>query len=97
MKSRSEKWGAPIVDAPDGRRDDFVDKYFKKAKPDEVVVILKGREPARILMAIGKEDSWHLQYGQRWINQYNFYINDARWGRMFVACARICRSPRVCV
>jgi hypothetical protein len=21
---------------------------------------------------------------QRWIVQYNFYINDQRWGRMFV-------------
>jgi len=28
VKNRSEKWGAPIVDAPAGRRDDFVDSYF---------------------------------------------------------------------
>ena len=98
VKNRSEKWGAPIVDAPAGRRDDFVDSYFKRAKPDQVVVILKGREPARILTAIGKEDRWHLQYGQRWINQYNFYINDARWGRMFVRmCPYLPFSARVCL
>src|SRR5260370_41516893 len=49
VKNRSEKWGAPIVEAPAGRRDDFVDSYFRGAKPDQVVVILRGREPARIL------------------------------------------------
>ena len=53
--------GVPILDAPDGRRDDFVDPYFKHAKNDAVVVILKAREPARIMIAIGKEDRWHLQ------------------------------------
>jgi hypothetical protein len=87
VKNRCEKWAAPILDAPEGRRDDFVDPYFKQAKTDEVVVILKAREPARIMIAIGTEDRWHLQLAQRWIAQYNFYINDQRWGRMFV---RIC-------
>ena len=42
------KWNAPIVEAPKGRRDEFVDPYFKGAKPDQIVVILKAREPARI-------------------------------------------------
>ena len=51
----------PILNAPDGRRDDFVDPYFKHAKNDAVVVILKAREPARIMMAIGKDASFcHL-------------------------------------
>ena len=45
--------GVPVLDAPQGRRDDFVDPYFKRAKTDEVVVILKAREPARIMIAIG--------------------------------------------
>jgi hypothetical protein len=52
-----------------------------------VVVILEAREPARIMIAIGTENRWHLQLAQRWIVQYNFYINDQNWGRMFV---RIC-------
>jgi hypothetical protein len=34
-----------------GRRDDFVEPYFKQAKSDKVVVILKAREPARIMIA----------------------------------------------
>jgi len=53
VKNRSQKWGAPILEAPEGRRDDFVDPYFKHAKKDQVVVILKAREPARIMVAIG--------------------------------------------
>ena len=74
VKNRAEKWGSPILEAPAGRRDDFVDPYFKGAKADQVVVILKAREPARIMTAIGTEDRWHLQFAQRWVVQYNFYI-----------------------
>jgi hypothetical protein len=98
--NRSKKWGAPILDAPVGRRDDFVLPYFKKAKADQVVCILKAREPARIMTAIGtkKENRWHLELKQRWVNQYNFYLNDSEWGRLFV---RICPyfpfSARVCL
>jgi hypothetical protein len=43
VKNRSQKWGAPILEAPQGRRDDFVDPYFKHAKKDEVLVILKSQ------------------------------------------------------
>ena len=76
VKNRSERWGAPILEAPQGRRDDFVEPYFRKAKSDRVVVILKAREPARILIAIGnkKDNRWHLQIAQRWVIQYNFYV-----------------------
>src|SRR5215469_11417002 len=52
---RAKKWGAPIVEAPKGRRDEFVEPYFRKARPDQVVVILKAREPARIMTAIGDQ------------------------------------------
>jgi hypothetical protein len=98
VKNRCQKWGAPIVDAPTGRRDDFVDPYFKHAKKGEVVVILKAREPARIMIAIGAGDRWHLQLAQRWIAQYNFYINDQHWGRMFVRiCPYLPFSARVCL
>jgi hypothetical protein len=73
VKNRCQKWGARILEAPERRRDDFVDPYFKHAKKDEVLVILKAREPARIMVAIGAKDRWHLQLSQRWIMQYNFY------------------------
>jgi hypothetical protein len=52
-KNRSQKWSTPILQAPEGRRDEFVDPYLKQAKGDEVVCIIKAREPSRILTAIG--------------------------------------------
>jgi hypothetical protein len=61
---------------------------------------VKGREPARIMTAIGnkKENRWHLQFAQRWVVQYNFYVNDERWGRMFVRmCPYLPFSARVCL
>src|SRR4029453_10473013 len=70
------------------------------AKPDAIVVVLKAREPARIMIAIGDRtaDRWHLELSQRWVVQYNVYINDARWGRMFVRmCPYLPFSARVCV
>jgi hypothetical protein len=100
VKNRSLKWQAPILEAPEGRRDEFVDSYFRRAQPDEVVAIIKAREPARILIAIGdkKENRWHLELKQRWVEQYNFYVNDARWGRMFVrVCPYFPFSARVCL
>src|ERR1700693_439104 len=89
VKAWSEKRNVPILEAPKGRRDEFVEPYFKGAKPDEVVAVVKAREPARIMIAIGDKaaNRWHLQFAQRWVVQYNFYVNDRQWGRMFV---RIC-------
>ena len=37
-----------------------------------------------------KENKWHLETKLRWVDQYNFYLNDARWGPMLV---RVC--PKV--
>jgi hypothetical protein len=98
--NRSQKWGAPILEAPASRRDEFVKPYFRKAKANQVVAIVKGREPARIMIAIGnkKDDRWHLQMAQRWVMQYNFYVNDERWGPMFVRmCPYLPFSARVCL
>jgi hypothetical protein len=100
VKNRSQKWNAPILDAPPSRRDEFVAPYFRRAKPDQLVVILQAREPARILTAIGKpqDNRWHLQLAQRWVVQYNFYVNDRHWGRMFVRlCPYFPFSARVCL
>jgi len=105
LKNRSQKWGTPMLDPPEGegdesRRDRFLDAYFQDAKPNQVVGILKAREPACILVAIGDKnnDSPHLEYKQRWVNQFNFYLNDAHWGRMFVRmCPYFPFSARVCL
>jgi len=58
------------VEAPQkARRDEFVDQYFRGAKPDQVVVIVKARESARIMTAIGDKNTnrWHLQIASRWV------------------------------
>src|SRR4029077_21181698 len=34
VKDQADNWNAPIVEAPKGRRDEFVDLYFNAAKPD---------------------------------------------------------------
>lgn len=105
LENRTDKWGIPLLDAPEGnddesRRNKFVEQYFKDAKPNQVVAVLKAREPARILVAVGDKDndSPHLEYKQRWVNQYNFYVNDPHWGRMFVRmCPYLPFSARVCL
>jgi len=100
VKERAAQRNIPIVDAPDGRRDEFVDPYFERAKPNSIVVIVKGREPARIMIAIGDKvaNRWHLQIAKRWVVQYNFYINDRNWGRMFVRmCPYLPFSARICL
>ncbi len=100
LKGWTERRRVPVLDAPHGRRDDFVDPYFKGASPDAVVAILKAREPARIMTAVGdsKTNRWHLQIANRWVVQYSFYINDRQWGRMFVRiCPYLPFSARVCL
>ena len=100
VKERAAKRNIPILDEPDGRRDEFVDPYFEHAMPDSVVMILKAREPARIMIAIGDKltNRWHLQIAKRWVVQYNFYINDRNWGRMFVRmCPYLPFSARICL
>jgi hypothetical protein len=90
VKHCARKWGAPVEDAPEEeRREVFVTPYFRAARPDQIVAILKAREPARILVSIGKSatEQGHLEYKPRWVDQYNFYIHDRAWGRMFV---RVC-------
>jgi hypothetical protein len=97
-KNRSQKWGVPIQEDPPGRRDDFVERYFRRAQSDQVVAIIKAREPATIMTAIGKDDRWHLEMKRRWVEQYNFYVQDSRWGQMFVrVCPYFPFSARVCL
>src|SRR6266513_1514307 len=98
VKNRSQKWGVAIQEDPPGRRDDFVERYFRHAQPDQAVAIIKAREPATIMTAIGKDDRWHLELKWRWVDQYNFYVQDSRWGQMFVrVCPYFPFSARVCL
>ena len=52
------------------------------------------------MTAIGdrRTNRWHLQIAERWVVQYNFYVNDRCWGRMFVRmCPYLPFSARVCL
>ena len=41
VTNRSVAWDVPLLDAPPDARDTFVEPYFRHAKLDQVVVILK--------------------------------------------------------
>ena len=101
LNNRAEKWGAPVVGAPEEeRRDDFVEPYLRNDPSDRVALILKAREPARILVAIGGKDndSPHLEFKQRGVNHFNFYVVDKHWDRMFVRMGPYFPfSARVCL
>src|SRR5438094_1500716 len=50
------------------------------------------------MTAIGKDDRWHLEMKRRWVDPYNFYVQDRDWGRMFVrVCPYFPFSARVCL
>jgi len=88
----------PLLEDP-GDRDRFMEPYFASAQPDQIVAIIKAREPGRILTAVGLQGkSTHLESKLRWVNQYNYYIHDRDFGPMFV---RICPyfpfSARLCL
>jgi hypothetical protein len=98
VQRQAKQCSAEIVGDPKHRRDDFVEPYFRKAQPDQVVVIIKAREPAGIMTAIGEGKKWHLETKYRWVMQYNFYIQDADWGQMFVrVCPYFPFSTRICL
>ena len=99
VTNRSLAWDAPILDDPGDRRDQFMERYFRRARPDQIVAILKAREPARILVSIGKKETGcHLEFKSRWVNQYNFYLNDRKFGRMFVrVCPYFPFPARICL
>ena len=92
LKEWSEKRDIPVMEAPQGRRDDFVDPYFKGADPDAVVVV---REPARIMTAIGdgKTNRWHLQIATAGSSNTISTSTTGRGGRCSSASVPICRFP----
>ena len=49
------------------------------------------------MSAIGgaKTNRWHLQIANRWVVQYNFYIDDRRWRRMYVRISYLPRPRRL--
>lgn len=83
VRAQAQRWKVPIQEDPQGRRDDFVRPLMSRARADRIACIIQAREPAWILTSVGKQ-SCHLELKKRWVKQYNFYINDREWGKMFV-------------
>jgi hypothetical protein len=100
VTNRCSAWNAPILEAPSDRRDEFTEPYFKHAQPDQIVAIIKAREPAWIVASIEskKTGGCHLEFKYRWVNQFNFYLNDRNFGRMFVrVCPYFPFPARICL
>ena len=96
VKAQAENWNAPIVEAPKGRCDEFVEPYFRGAQPDQVVVVVKAREPARIMTAIGDRRSTGGTSRSPSAGSCNtISMSTTRAGaECSCACALTCRSPR---
>ena len=56
VRNQAELWKVPILEYPEGRREDVVAPYFTRAQPDRIVAIIKSRAPAHILVSIGGRD-----------------------------------------
>lgn len=85
MQEYAQRGGFPILENPEQQRDKFMEPYFICAQPDQIVGVIKAREPVRILTAVGQPGKGsHLEPKLRWVNQYNYYIQDAEFGPMFV-------------
>ena len=99
VANQAERWSVEILNDPDGRREDIMAPYFKRAKADQIVAIIKAREPANILTSYGRDGhGWHLDLVRRWVVQYNFYINDRDFGPMFIRmCPYFPFPARVCL
>lgn len=81
--------GIPIVEPPpDVRREDWVERYYRDLRvPEEIAVILKSRENAKVAVSYPTTGTPHLEVCPRFVWQYYFYLNDRDFGRMFL---RIC-------
>ena len=56
----------PLLEDPEERRDEFMEPYCASAQPDQIVGIIKAREPGRIMTAVGlKGKSTHLESKSR--------------------------------
>jgi hypothetical protein len=95
VRERIQSSQCPLLKDPEERRDKFMEPYFASAQPDQIVGIIKAREPGRIMTSVGLAGkSTHLESKWRWVNQYNFYIQDRNFGPMFI---RICPYFPFCV
>jgi hypothetical protein len=86
VASFAQQTGVAIEQPKEVRRGDWVEPYYQQlGKRTGVAVILKAREPERIVVHFAKTGRIDIQ--KRLVNLYYFYLNDADCGRMFL---RLC-------
>src|SRR5580658_8956692 len=62
MQEQIQSSQCPLLEDPKERRDEFMEPYFVSAQPDQIVGIIKAREPVRIMTSVGKQGkSSHLE------------------------------------
>jgi hypothetical protein len=99
VQSLAKQMWVDIVQPPQVRREDWVEPYYHRlGEHPGVAVILRTRENARIAVSESTRGAPHIELKNRFVWQYYFYVNDAKFGRMFL---RICPyfpfNARVCL
>lgn len=92
--------GIQIVQPPKGvRREQWVDRFYRRLRSPSIAVILKSRENARVAVSYPSKTGGHrIELYTRFVWQYYFYLQDRDFGRMFL---RICPyfpfNARICI
>ena len=88
IKDFADQQGTEIVTVPQGiRREDWVEPFFQRLHGQPgIALILKAREPERLAVCYSKQQN-NIALTRRWVDLYNFYIQNPQGGRMFV---RVC-------
>lgn len=99
LAARAEQDGLPVVEPPrDVRREDWVEPYYRALgdRPG-VAVILKCREPARVVVCSARQRE-HIEFAWRYVNLYYLYVQDPALGRMWLRlCPYFPFNGRVCL
>jgi hypothetical protein len=84
----AERRRLEIVQPPkDIRREDWVEPFYQNLRGQNgIAVILKSRENARVAASLPRQGN-HIEFCNRFVWQYYFYLQDQDFGRMFL---RIC-------
>ncbi len=88
VQGLAEQRHVEIVQPPkDIRREDWVEPFYENLRGENgIAVILKSRENARVAISLPRQGN-HIEFANRFVRQYYFYLQDQDFGRMFL---RIC-------
>jgi hypothetical protein len=99
VQALAEKRHVEILRPPKGvRREEWVGPYSERLHGQAgMAVILKARENARVAVSFPRQGD-HVELLNRFVQQYDFYLQDRDFGRMFVrVCPYFPFSVRVCL